>query len=60
MRDAVICEPIRTPVGGYGGMFATVPAADLASTVVRELVARTGVTGDDIDDVIVGQCYSNG
>ncbi|MDR2279795.1 MAG: acetyl-CoA C-acyltransferase, partial [Gordonia sp. (in: high G+C Gram-positive bacteria)] len=60
MRDAVICEPIRTPVGGYGGMFATVPAADLASTVIRELVARTGVTGDDIDDVIFGQCYSNG
>ncbi|QRY62239.1 acetyl-CoA C-acetyltransferase [Gordonia sp. PDNC005] len=60
MRDAVICEPIRTPVGGYGGMFATVPAADLASTVIRELVARTGVAGDDIDDVIFGQCYSNG
>ncbi|GEE00737.1 acetyl-CoA acetyltransferase [Gordonia spumicola] len=60
MRDAVICEPIRTPVGGYGGVFASVPAADLASTVIRELVARTGVTGADVDDVIFGQCYPNG
>jgi len=60
MRDAVICEPIRTPVGRYGGMFASVPTADLASTVVRELVARTGITADDIDDALFGQCYPNG
>ncbi|KXX60448.1 acetyl-CoA C-acetyltransferase [Rhodococcus sp. LB1] len=60
MRDAVICEPIRTPVGRYGGMFATVPAADLASTVVKALVERTGITSNDIDDVLFGQCYPNG
>ncbi len=60
MRDAVICEPIRTPVGGYGGIFADVPAADLASTAIRELVERTGVTSSDVDDVIFGQCYPNG
>lgn len=60
MREAVICEPLRTPVGGYGGMFATLPAAELAATVVAELVARTGITGDDVDDVIFGQCYPNG
>ncbi|MCF8588973.1 acetyl-CoA C-acetyltransferase [Gordonia sp. HY285] len=60
MRDAVICEPIRTPVGGYGGIFASVPAADLASTVVAALVGRTGVGSSDIDDVIFGQCYPNG
>lgn len=60
MRDAVICEPIRTPVGRYGGMLASVPAADLASTVVRELVSRTGITGSDVDDVIFGHCYPNG
>ncbi|GED96074.1 acetyl-CoA C-acetyltransferase [Gordonia crocea] len=60
MRDAVICEPIRTPVGRYGGMLASVPAADLASAVVAELVARTGITGADIDDAVFGQCYPNG
>jgi acetyl-CoA C-acetyltransferase len=60
VRDAVICEPLRTPVGRYGGVFKDVPAADLAADVVRELVLRTGVSGDDVDDVIFGQCYPNG
>jgi acetyl-CoA C-acetyltransferase len=54
MRDAVICEPLRTPVGRYGGVFRDVPAADLAAAVIRELVARTGVTPEDIDDVLLG------
>src|SRR4051794_19669132 len=57
MRDAVICEPIRTPVGGYGGTLRDVPVAYLAATVVKELVRRTGVKSEDIDDVIFGQVY---
>lgn len=57
MRDAVICEPIRTPVGGYGGTMRDVPVAHLAATVVKELVNRTGVTSEMIDDVIFGQVY---
>jgi acetyl-CoA C-acetyltransferase len=60
MRDAVICEPLRTPVGRFGGVFRDVPAADLAAAVIRELVARTGVTPELIDDVLLGQCYPNG
>ena len=60
MRDAYICEPLRTPVGRYGGTLKDVPAADLAAAVVRELVRRTGITSQDIDDVIFGQCYPNG
>lgn len=60
MREAVICEPIRTPVGRYGGALASLPAADLAATVVTALLERTGVSGEAIDDVIFGQCYPNG
>lgn len=60
MREAVICEPLRTPVGRYGGVFRDVPAVDLATVAIRELVRRTRITGDDIDDVIFGQCYPNG
>jgi acetyl-CoA C-acetyltransferase len=60
MRDAVICEPLRTPVGRFGGVFRDVPATDLAAEVIRELVRRTGISADDIDDVILGQCYPNG
>lgn len=60
MKQAVICEPLRTPVGRYGGVFKDLPATALAETVLRELVKRTGIKGSDIDDVIFGQCYPNG
>ena len=60
MRDAVICEPLRTPVGRYGGVFRDVPAAELASTVVRAVFDRTGLPPEAVDDVLFGQCYSNG
>ena len=60
MREAVICEPVRTPVGRFGGMFKDTSVAHLASTVVSGLVERTGLTSGDIDDVIFGQGYANG
>ncbi len=59
-REAVICEPLRTPVGRFGGVFRDVPATVLAATVIGELVRRTSVRGEDVDDVILGQCYPNG
>jgi acetyl-CoA C-acetyltransferase len=60
LREAVICEPLRTPVGRFGGVFRDVPAQVLAATVIAELVRRTGLRGEDVDDVIMGQCYPNG
>ena len=60
MPDAVICEPLRTPVGRFGGQFRDISAQALAGTVIAELVARTGISGADIDDVILGQASPNG
>src|ERR687896_2510328 len=60
MRDAVICEPVRTPVGGYGGVLKDVTAAELAATVVRAVLERTGIPPTAVDDVLLGQCYPNG
>lgn len=60
MPDAVICEPLRTPVGRYGGSLATVTAADLGVTVLRALLERTGVDPVDVDDVILGHSSPNG
>jgi len=60
MRDAVICEPLRTPVGRFGGVFCDVPAAQLASTVISAVLAKTEVPPELIDDVLLGQCYPNG
>jgi acetyl-CoA C-acetyltransferase len=57
MRDAVICEPLRTPVGGFGGALRDVPAHELAATVIRALVERTGLPPDSVDDVVLGHCY---
>jgi acetyl-CoA C-acetyltransferase len=60
MKQALICEPIRTPVGRYGGVFKDIPAVELAEVVLRELVRRTGIAAKGVDEVIFGQCYPNG
>jgi acetyl-CoA C-acetyltransferase len=60
VRDAVICEPLRTAVGGFGGVFRDVPPATLTATVLRELLRRTSLAPEEIDDVLLGQCYPNG
>ncbi|HEY3016168.1 MAG TPA: acetyl-CoA C-acetyltransferase [Nocardioides sp.] len=60
MSDVVICEPIRTPVGRFGGALSSLSAVDLAALTLRELVRRTGLQEGDVDDVVLGQCYPNG
>jgi len=60
MTDVVICEPLRTPVGRFGGVLKDIAPEDLAATVIRELVARTGIAPSDIDDVFLGQASPNG
>ncbi|MFW5934177.1 MAG: acetyl-CoA C-acyltransferase, partial [Actinomycetota bacterium] len=60
MRDAVICEPIRTPVGRFGGVLRDVPVQALAAHVVASLVKRTQLPVERIDDVILGQGYPSG
>lgn len=60
MREAVICEPVRTPVGRFGGVFRHVPAARLAALCISELVRRAGIDPSLVDDVLLGQCYPNG
>lgn len=57
LRQVVVCEPIRTPIGRFGGVFAGVPAVSLAADVISELMTRTGIDGVTIDDVIFGQAY---
>jgi acetyl-CoA C-acetyltransferase len=60
VREAVICEPLRTAVGGFGGVFRDVPPAALAVTVIAELMRRTSLAAGEIDDVLLGQCYASG
>jgi acetyl-CoA C-acetyltransferase len=58
-RDVVICEPVRTPIGRYGGMFKDLSPVDLGVTALKGLLARTGVDPERIEDVILGHCYPN-
>jgi len=60
VREAVICEPLRTAVGGFGGVLREVPPAALAATVIEELMRRTALPVEAIDEVLLGQCYPNG
>ncbi|MEJ2870449.1 acetyl-CoA C-acetyltransferase [Actinomycetospora sp. OC33-EN08] len=59
MRRAAIVSPVRTPVGAFGGALRPVPVEDLAATVVRAVVDRTGVDPERIEDVVFAQSYAN-
>ena len=56
-RDVVICEPVRTAIGGYGGVLKSLTAAELGVSALTGLLGRTGIDPSAIDDVILGHCY---
>lgn len=57
MRDTVICEPVRTAVGRYGGMYKGLSAHELGAAVVRGLLERTKLPPHEVEDVLFAQCY---
>jgi acetyl-CoA C-acetyltransferase len=59
MREVVICEPVRTPIGRYGGMFKSLTAVELGVTALKGLLDRSGIAPDAVDDVVLGHCYPN-
>ncbi|MYF08770.1 MAG: 3-oxoadipyl-CoA thiolase [Rhodospirillaceae bacterium] len=55
MPEAYICDPVRTPIGRYGGSLSAVRADDLGAVPIRELMARNGaVDAEAIDDLVYG------
>jgi len=54
MREAVIVEAVRTPVGEHGGALAAVRPDDLAALVIREVLARAGIEPNLVEDVYLG------
>ncbi|UYP20280.1 thiolase family protein [Rhodococcus sp. Z13] len=50
----VVVDGARTPIGSFGGAFKDVPAHELGAVAAREALQRAGVTGEDIDEVIMG------
>jgi acetyl-CoA C-acetyltransferase len=59
MRRAAIVMPLRTPVGKYGGALRDIAVEDLAATVIKEVIGRSGIDPALIDDVVFGQSYPN-
>ncbi|CAM3156529.1 MULTISPECIES: acetyl-CoA C-acetyltransferase [Streptomyces] len=57
MSDVVICEPLRTPIGRFGGALAGQRPEQLAALVISEIVTRTGIDPAQVDEVILGQAY---
>ena len=53
-RDALVLGYVRTPIGRYGGALAQVRPDDLAALVIRCVLERTGVKGEDVDEVVFG------
>jgi acetyl-CoA C-acetyltransferase len=54
MKDVVIVSPVRTPMGSHGGALRRKRAQDLAETVMRAVIERTGIDPAVLDEVIFG------
>ena len=57
---SVISTPLRTGIGTFGGALKDVPATDLGATVGQEVLSRSGIEGEQVDQVIVGNILSAG
>lgn len=58
--EIVISAPLRTAIGTFGGALKDVSAVDLGTTVATEVLNRTGLDGDQVDQVIVGNILMAG
>lgn len=54
MQDVYLIEPLRTPVGKYGGALSSIRPDDMAGHVMKAVVQATGINPEHIDDVIMG------
>ena len=58
--QVVICSPVRTAIGTYGGMLKDMPAADLGAVAIRATLERSKLTNGDIDTVVMGNVIQAG
>lgn len=54
MREAVIIDAVRTPVGSFGGVLGSVPAVELGTIAVKELLKRAGIDPALVEELIFG------
>ncbi len=54
IREVVVVSGTRTAIGTYGGSLKNTPPSELAATVVREAINRSGMSGEDIEHTVIG------
>ena len=59
-NEALIVAGVRTPIGSLGGVLSTVPATELGATCIQAVLAKAGVPGDEVNEVIMGNVVSAG
>jgi acetyl-CoA C-acetyltransferase len=59
-REVVICAPVRTAIGTYNGSLKEVPAPELGATAIRETLKRAGVSGGDVQTLVMGNVIQAG
>jgi acetyl-CoA C-acetyltransferase len=59
MRRAAIVNPVRTPVGAFGGALRAVPVETLGGIVAKETLKRSGLDPKLVEDVVFAQSYAN-
>ena len=59
MKEAVIVEAVRTPMGRYGGILKDIRTDDLGAFIIAKLVEKTGINKDEVEDVYFG-CTNQG
>lgn len=60
MRDVVITSACRTPLGDFLGALSSIPGTDLGAMAINEAIRRSGITNDDVDEVIMGNVLPHG
>ena len=58
--EIVLCSPVRTAIGTYGGALKDTPAPNLGAAVVRETLRRAGLAGENVDSVLLGHVIQAG
>ncbi len=60
MKNIVIVEALRTPIGAFGGSFKSVSAVELGTTVLKKILDKTQVKPEMVDEVILGNVLHAG
>lgn len=59
-REVVLCNPVRTPIGTYGGTLKNTPAVELGAAVIRAVLKRSALAPEKVQSLVMGQVVQAG